>query len=57
MKLFLVLLFFAAAYLAVLFSITDTVMGQAQNLNQTYQYVANHSDAIATGEPAGASAN
>lgn len=32
-------------------------MGQAQHINQTYQYVANHSDEIATGRPANGQAN
>lgn len=57
MKLLLVLLFLAATYLTVMFSLTDTVMGQAKQLNTTYQYVANHSDEIATGQPRGGVSN
>lgn len=51
MKLFLALVFIVGSYLAFLFSTTSVVLGQAQQLNDTYQYVANHADEIATGRP------
>jgi hypothetical protein len=51
MKLFLVLLMLASAYLVFLFHATDTVLSQTQHINTTYQYVANNADEIATGQP------
>ena len=50
MKLFLALLFLTGLYLLFLFHTTDTVLGQAKQLNTTYQYVANHADEIAAGQ-------
>jgi hypothetical protein len=52
MKLFLALLFITGSYLVFLFATTNIVPGQTQQLNDTYQYVANHADEIATGRPA-----
>ena len=49
MKLFLALLFLVGSYLGAMFFTTNIVLGQIGNLNQTYQYVANNSDDIATG--------
>jgi hypothetical protein len=40
----------AAAYTFMLLKTTDSVVGQTQLLNSTYQYVANHSDQIAAGQ-------
>ena len=54
MKLFLALLFIVGSYLAFLFSTTNIVLGQAQQLNNTYQYAANHADEIAAGRPVSA---
>jgi|GEM_PF-1445340 len=54
MKLFLALLFITGSYLAFLFSTTNLVLGQAQRLNDTYQYVAGHADEIAAGRPTSA---
>lgn len=49
MKLFIALVFIVGSYLGFLFYTTDTVLGQAKQLNVTYQYVANNADRIATG--------
>lgn len=49
MKLFLALVFLVSAYLVFLFHTTDTVLSQTKQLNNTYQYVANNADKIATG--------
>jgi hypothetical protein len=49
MKLFVVLGVLAAMYTYVLVHTTDVVLTQTQNLNATYQYVANNSDKIAAG--------
>jgi hypothetical protein len=57
MKLFLVLLFIAGSYVAFLFATTNIVLGQARQLNDTYQYVANNADEIATGRPSPTPAN
>jgi hypothetical protein len=51
MKLFLALLFITGSYLVFLFATTNIVLGQAQQLNDTYQYVANHADEIVAGRP------
>lgn len=53
MKLFLALLFIAGAYLAGMFYTTNIVLAQTQQLNRTYQYVANNADKIAAGQQAG----
>ena len=49
MKLFIALTLFAAGYVYMLLRTTDTVLSQAQHINQTYQFVAAHSDQLATG--------
>lgn len=49
MKLFLALLFITGSYLGFLLYTTNIVLGQVNSLNNTYQYVANNSDAIAAG--------
>ncbi|HET7060382.1 MAG TPA: hypothetical protein VFH99_03675 [Candidatus Saccharimonadales bacterium] len=49
MKLFLALVFITGSYLGFLFYTTNIVLGQVNNLNKTYQFVANNSDEIATG--------
>jgi hypothetical protein len=49
MKLFLALVFIVGSYLSFLFYTTDVVLGQTEQLNATYQYVANNADEIATG--------
>ncbi|HVX48459.1 MAG TPA: hypothetical protein VHA05_03850 [Candidatus Saccharimonadales bacterium] len=49
MKLFLALVFLVGSYLGMMFFTTNIVLGQVNNLNRTYQYVANNSDDIATG--------
>lgn len=49
MKLFLALLFITGSYLGFLFYTTNIVLGQVNTLNNAYQYVANNSDAIASG--------
>jgi hypothetical protein len=49
MKLFLALVFIVGSYLGFLFYTTNIVLGQAKQLNTTYQYVANNSNEIATG--------
>jgi hypothetical protein len=50
MKLFLALLFITGSYLSFLFYTTNIVLGQVDNLNSTYQYVANNADEIASGQ-------
>ncbi len=50
MKLFLALVFITGSYLGFLFYTTNIVLGQVNNLNNTYQYVANNADEIATGQ-------
>jgi hypothetical protein len=50
MKLFLALIFITGSYLGFLFYTTNIVMGQVGSLNNTYQYVANNADEIATGQ-------
>ena len=49
MKLFLALLVLVGSYMYVLLHTTNLVLGQTQHLSQTYQYVANHGDELATG--------
>jgi hypothetical protein len=51
MKLFLVLLTLAGAYVFALSSVTDTALGQIQQINSTYQYVAGNAGELA-GNPA-----
>jgi hypothetical protein len=50
MRLFLLLGVLMGAYTFMLLKTTDIVIAQTQQLNSTYQYVANHSDQIATGQ-------
>jgi len=50
MKLFLALVFITGSYLGFLFHTTDIVLGQVDDLNETYRYVANNADEIATGQ-------
>ncbi len=50
MKLFLALVILAAGYTYVLLHTTSMVLAQTQQLNATYQYVANNADKIATGQ-------
>lgn len=49
MKLFFALVLLAAGYTYVLLQTTDTVLSQTQHLQRTYQFVAAHSDQLATG--------
>jgi len=49
MKLFVVLVTLAGLYTFVLLHTTNIVLAQTQQLNQTYQYVAQHADQLATG--------
>ena len=49
MKLFLALLVLVGSYMYLLMHTTNVVLGQTQRLSQTYQYVANHNDQLATG--------
>lgn len=51
MKLFVALVFIVGSYLGFLFYTTDTVLGQVDQLHQTYQYAADHADELATGRP------
>jgi hypothetical protein len=50
MKLFLAVMFITGSYLVFLFGTTNIVLGQINDLNKTYQYVANNADEIATGQ-------
>ncbi len=52
MKLFLALVFVVGSYLGFMFYTTDVVFEQADHLKANYQYVADHSEEIATGQPA-----
>lgn len=54
MKLFLALLFITGSYLAFLFATTSIVLSQTNQLNATYQYVANNADRLAAGQPVSA---
>jgi hypothetical protein len=49
MRLFVALAILAGLYSYVLMHTTNVVMAQTQQINQTYQYVANNTDRIATG--------
>jgi hypothetical protein len=50
MKLFLVLGVLVGLYSYVLLHTTNIVLGQTQQLNATYQYVANNADRLAVGQ-------
>jgi predicted negative regulator of RcsB-dependent stress response len=50
MKLFFALVLVVGSYLGFLFYTSNIVLAQTKQLNNTYQYVANHSDEIATGQ-------
>ncbi len=50
MKLFLALVLIVGSYLGFLFSTTDTVLGQVDQLHATYQYAADNADQLATGQ-------
>ena len=52
MKLFLALMFLTGTYMVFLLHTTNVVLGQTQQLNTTYQYVANNADKIAAGQDA-----
>lgn len=49
MKLLAVLGVLAGLYVYALLHTTNLVLNQAQQLNASYQYVANHADQLATG--------
>ncbi len=49
MKLLIVLGVLAGGYAYVLLQTTNTVLTQTQQLNATYQYVANNADQLASG--------
>jgi hypothetical protein len=51
MKLFLVLAALAAAYCYGLMHTTDIVLAQTKHLQAQYQYMADNSDRIVTGQP------
>jgi hypothetical protein len=50
MKFIFVAVLIAAIYSFVLLHTTDIVLNQTQQLSNTYQYVDNHADQIATGQ-------
>lgn len=57
MKLFLALVFIVGSYLGFMFYTTDVVFDQADHLKANYQYVADHSEELATGQPAAETSN
>lgn len=50
MKLFFALVLVVGSYMGFLLYTSNIVLAQTKQLNNTYQYVANHSDEIATGQ-------
>jgi hypothetical protein len=51
MKLLVVLAALVGAYLYFLLHTTNIVLAQTQQLNNTYQYIANNADNITNGQP------
>ncbi|HEY5441951.1 MAG TPA: hypothetical protein VIJ68_00250 [Candidatus Saccharimonadales bacterium] len=50
MKLLAALIILAGLYTYMLLHTTNIVLGQAQNLNATYQYVGNNADRLVAGQ-------